>query len=915
MKLRFAPSPTGYLHYGNFRTALVNWLFARKNGGKFLLRLDDTDRERSQKKYEEALLEDLSWMGLDFDDYQRQSDRLQRYEEVKQTLIQQERLYPCYESSEELDLKRKLRAAQGLPPLYDRSALSLSKQERETLEKGGRSPHWRFKLDEKDVSWEDLIRGPLHFKASALGDPVLFREDGMPVYTLASVVDDHDMGVTHIIRGEDHIANTAIQIQLLRALGCPDGSITFGHLSLLQGQEGEEISKRLGTGSLRGLREKGILPMALTSMLARLGTCEPVYPFSSVAPLIDSFDIKKFSRATPKFSTQELEHLNERLLHILPFEEAHPHMKGLAVDKEFWEGVRSNLRSLGDLPEWWKICRGSMITHILQEDEAFIGQAASLLSTTDSDQSGWEEEWLSGLKDLSARKGASFFRPLRQALTGQDHGPELKEILRLMGKGRALNRLEAAANLGKSKPILKLYNTLSRQKEDFYPIEPNHVKLYVCGPTVYDRVHLGNARAFVVFDVLFRVLKHLYPAVTYVRNITDVDDKIIQRSLEAGTSMATLTEDMTLSFHHDMSALNVLCPTYEPRATHYITSMQDMIGDLIQKGYAYAHQGHVLFDVGKDPTYGCLSRESSDSRIAGARVEVAPYKKSPEDFVLWKPSLASEVGWESPWGYGRPGWHIECSAMSGHLLGRRFDIHGGGIDLIFPHHENEIAQSRCAHEGEGPARYWVHNGHLQVSGRKMSKSLGNFLTPHDLLQQYSGEVIRVGLLSAHYRQPLDWGVETLPQAQKILDKFYAALQGSSITGVDAEISGGGGLETLLDDLNTPAAFSVMHRLVADINKSPSTEKKKVLQDRLKALGALLGILQESPEEWFQRRGDKDPELSSDKIEQLIKLRQECRLNKDFKQADEIRQLLDQKGIILEDGSESTGWKRSFPRKD
>lgn len=361
---------------------------------------------------------------------------------------------------------------------------------------------------------------------------------------------------------------------------------------------------------------------------------------------------------------------------------------------------------------------------------------------------------------------------------------------------------------------LTLYNTLTRRKEAFAPIDPAHVRMYVCGPTVYDHAHIGNARPVIVFDLLYRMLRHEYGAehVTYVRNITDVDDKINARAAEEGISIRKLTERTTAQFHADIAALGVLPPSHEPRATEHIAGMIDIISTLIERGHAYAAEGHVLFHVPSMKGYGKLSGRSLDEMVAGARVEVAPYKKDAMDFVLWKPSPADLPGWESPWGRGRPGWHIECSAMSAAHLGERFDIHGGGIDLIFPHHENEIAQSRCAFGTDVMATVWMHNGFLQVEGQKMSKSLGNFITIHELLADWPGEVLRLNMLRTHYRQPIDWTLKGLEESAKMLGGWFAG--GPDVAAEFAPDV----LAALRDDLNTPQAIAEMHQL-ADARSS------------------------------------------------------------------------------------------------
>ena len=440
---------------------------------------------------------------------------------------------------------------------------------------------------------------------------------------------------------------------------------------------------------------------------------------------------------------------------------------------------------------------------------------------------------------------------------------------------------------------LVIYNTLTREKELFVPLDPAHVRLYVCGPTVYDYVHIGNARPVVAFDVLYRLLKRRYPRVTYVRNITDVDDRIIVRAADNKETIAALTGRTSSAYQGDMARLGALAPDHEPRATEYVTQMVALIQKLVDKGHAYAAEGHVLFSVTSMADYGRLSRRSRDELIAGARVEVAPYKQDPADFVLWKPSTDAQPGWPSPWGRGRPGWHIECSAMSGTLLGETFDIHAGGLDLIFPHHENEIAQSRSAFGHAIMAKYWMHNGFLNISGEKMSKSLGNFLTVHELLDQYPAEAIRLLLLTAHYRQPLDFTQEGLQQARATLDRWYGLLRGKSVQ--PADVVPQSVEDALSDDLNTPLAISAVHQLA-----DPAA---------LLAGAHALGLLQQDPERWFRWTPEGASGPSDAEIEAAIASRQAARKAKDFKESDRIRDDLKARGVILEDGPKGTTWKR------
>ncbi|MBT5571871.1 MAG: cysteine--tRNA ligase [Alphaproteobacteria bacterium] len=454
---------------------------------------------------------------------------------------------------------------------------------------------------------------------------------------------------------------------------------------------------------------------------------------------------------------------------------------------------------------------------------------------------------------------------------------------------------------------LHLHNTYTRQKEAFEPIDPASVRMYVCGPTVYDDIHIGNARPLVIFDVLARLLRLLYgeSAVTYARNITDVDDKIIDRAFENGESIDDLTARTAANFHVAAADLGCAAPDVEPRATDHIPQMIALIEDLIAKGHAYEAEGHVLFNVPSMPEYGKLSGRNRDEMIAGARVEIAPYKQDPSDFVLWKPSTDDQPGWESPWGKGRPGWHLECSAMSKEHLGTSFDIHGGGVDLVFPHHENEIAQSLCAHPDAQFARYWMHNGYLMSEGEKMSKSLGNFYTVTDLLTEFPGEALRLALLKTHYRQPLDFTKDGVREARQELNRFYRALalaEGEALEtdGVPDDVMTG-----LRDDLNTPAALAGVHAVADAVfaaDKEGDAVAVRVGAGALKAAGRILGILQQDPEVWFQGDGDAA-------IDSLIAERNAARADKDFARADEIRDELVAQGVVLEDGAGGTTWRR------
>tara|TARA_R110002110_G_scaffold107320_3_gene268501 strand:- start:1076 stop:2452 length:1377 start_codon:yes stop_codon:yes gene_type:complete len=455
---------------------------------------------------------------------------------------------------------------------------------------------------------------------------------------------------------------------------------------------------------------------------------------------------------------------------------------------------------------------------------------------------------------------------------------------------------------------ITVYNTLSARKEPFVPLQPDSVTMYVCGPTVYNLAHIGNARPVVVFDVLFRLLQTRYGKVTYARNITDVDDKIIAAARDTGRSIDEVTAEFTVKYREDMAALNALPPTLEPHATHNIDAMIALTETLIEKGHAYESQGHVLFAVESMPDYGRLSKRSLDDMLAGARVEVADYKRHPGDFVLWKPAAAEDPGWDSPWGRGRPGWHLECSAMIRAHLGETIDIHGGGRDLIFPHHENEIAQSRCAHGGDY-VRYWMHNAYLDIDGEKMSKSLGNFRTVRELLGHYRGEVLRFALLSAHYRSPLNFSAELLDQAEATLAAFYNTLRALQDVPAAGEVALAEEpfYRALEDDLNTPLAIAELHALVKQLHKAPAPEQP-LLKARLLAAGKLLGILQQDPEEWLQG-GAGEESIGPEAIATLINERQQAKADKDYARADAIRAELLAAGVELEDSREGTRWRR------
>ena len=457
---------------------------------------------------------------------------------------------------------------------------------------------------------------------------------------------------------------------------------------------------------------------------------------------------------------------------------------------------------------------------------------------------------------------------------------------------------------------ITLYNTKSKNKEVFTPIDPQRVTMYVCGPTVYNYAHIGNARPAVIFDLLRQILLQEYPQVIYARNITDVDDKINQAAAEQNIPISDISDRFAAAYREDMAALGVIPPDIEPHATEHIDEIIQMIDTLVKNGHAYAAEGHVLFSIESFADYGKLSGRKLKDMIAGARVEVAPFKQHPADFVLWKPSQSPLPGWDSPWGWGRPGWHIECSAMAEKHLGDTIDIHGGGQDLVFPHHENEIAQSVCAHNGRAMANYWLHNGFITTNKQKMSKSIGNIATVRDLLKEWPGETLRYLLLSAHYRQPQDWSNTETARCQKTLERMYTALRHVREAGLElkpAEVIPAAFLAALNDDINTPKALAELNALSREIGKQTEPANKQQAAANLLAAGALIGLLQADPDTWLNALSDTS-EVDTGSIQNMVEARDRARDARDFAEADRLRDALQEMGVKLEDSPTGTKWR-------
>ena len=939
---RFAPSPTGLLHLGNVRTALLNWLYARKHGGHFLLRFEDTDQDRSEAEYIEAIQNDLNWLGLDWDgDALFQSAHAGRHAEALEVLANQGWAYRCFCSEHQLTLDRKLVTARGLPPRYAgrcRGLLADESANRAEQE----SFVWRMAVhdDQGEVQVFDALRGDVDFALRDLDDPVIVRSDGSFTFLLPNAVDDVLDGVTHALRGDDHLTNSAYQVWLLQRLGYKPPA--YMHHGLLLGADGAKLSKRSGSHSVADLREDGLLPAALVQAMSRLG--HPNMPGDSldIRRLLVHFEAGRISTTAVRWSDDEMWRWHTRLLHALPAEQLAALIKPHLPDTDairlnaMAALIGGNLERVEDAAAFRRLLDvkaqvGDDEQVVLNEaGEAFFSIAEKAWLAHGSDD--WKD-WLNTVRLESGCKGKALFMPLRVVLSGALHGPEMSAVIEFLGRDGVAERLRQAGmaqcrvSTDAERHVsmsLVVYNAIRREKEVFKPRQPGHVGMYVCGVTVYDYSHVGHARVMIVFDVMYRWLMQQGYDVDYIRNFTDVDDKIIIRAAEHGISIETLTDEMIAAFHADADALGCLRPTHEPRATQHMDAMVRMIQALMDKGMAYvADSGDVLYAVRKFADYGKLSGKKIDELESGSRVDVDHSKRDPLDFVLWKRAKVNEPAWESPWGAGRPGWHIECSAMSCAHLGSDFDIHGGGMDLKFPHHENEIAQAQAANGG-GFARYWLHNSFVNINAEKMSKSLGNFFTIREVSERYDPEVLRMFMLGTHYRSPLDFSDTALDAARASLDRLYETSRRlravSEQPGVRGEESGVSGKATgvpphtslpadftqaMNDDFNTPEALAVLFDCSRALNKELNdSEEVSELASQFTAMTALLAIVQQDVDGWFH-----SADVDASAIEVLIGERLQARKACDFARADAIRNELSAQGIALEDSASGTTWKK------
>ena len=721
MKTRFAPSPTGLMHLGNIRAALLSYVWSLKHGAEFILRIDDTDRERSDEKFIKYIKEDLCWLGIKWNSCFKQSERSLLYTEVMHKCIEKGIVYDVYETQEELEKIRKDLATQKLPPAYKKS------ESRKIATKEDR--YWRFDIGKSRIGFKDKIRGDIEIDLSGTSDPVICKANGDFTYIFASVVDDLESKISTIIRASDHISNTCTQLAIIRKIlqnNILSGEEPeFAHYPLFMHESKQKMSKRNKSMSIDEF--KSMHPLAINHFLYSVGNKQKLSVQKNLFELAKLFDFSDYSKSNAvEFSEKQLFSWQKKLIPALNPSEISA-WTGVSFKEEEWEIIKGSIEEQKDIFYWHEVLREKKSFCL------FISKPNFEYSIDSIDQDK--------VKMLQ----------LRQILTGRNFGPKLELLLKIIPQDIIDFRLQNYKDIQ-----LYLTNSLSKHKDKFEPIDPLKVRMYACGPTLYDSPHIGNGRSFVVFDLLYRLLMFEYRNVSYSRNITDIDDKIINRAKEMNITPIELVEMVYQEFKLQMKELNVLQPNNEPRVTTFLPEIISCIQKMLDSGYAYLAQDGIYFSISKVKEYNLFS-------ISG---------ESQTDFVLWKFRGQDEIGWDSPWGWGRPGWHIECTAMSQKTLGLPFDLHCGGMDLIFPHHTNECAQS-CGLGFESTANYWIHNNFINVDNLKMSKSLNNS-TRLDEIKQHP-MVIRVALLSSHYRQQLPWSDELLKEASVLYNKWRRQL--------------------------------------------------------------------------------------------------------------------------------------------
>lgn len=978
VRVRFAPSPTGYLHIGGARTALFNYLFAKAQKGTFVLRIEDTDLERSSREYEQKQLEDLKWLGMDYDEGPgrpgtkgpyRQSERLDIYRKHARQLIDNGDAFYCFCTEEELERKKRAAKDAGDAPHYDGTCRNLPLEQAQKRMEEGESPTIRFKAPKKSFKFTDKVRGEIVFPEDMVGDFVILRSSGMPVYNFCCVVDDYLMEITHVIRGEDHLGNTLRQLMIYESLDAPIPQ--FAHVSLLVGKDRQKLSKRHGATSASYYRDSGHLPQAVVNYLCLLGWSHPEErDVFQLDELKDIFDLDRFTKAPALFDPEKLKWINGQHIRRLPLSELRKGVEQFvpgesAYRKQSREWQEVFLELFGPKLDFFKDVGGYLddlfdprpsVTESLQEiyswesttliKEYLKGEIESIKAKGHEFASSEQfAVWEKHIKKELKIKGKFLFKGIRAVLTGMDHGADLKRLIPLTPVEVIQERLNRDFS-GSDRIPVRIYNNLTRKKEKFTPLVDDRVLIYSCGPTTYDFLHTGNARALVVGDIIYRAFLTLGYNPVFVRNFTDVDDKIINRAREENIDPLKLSARYVDECKQDMRSLGVMPATHEPKVSETISEIIEMIRNLVDKGHAYEVAGEVLFHVPSFKGYGKLSGRNLDDLQHGIRVEVDSNKKHPGDFVLWKPAKDGETTfWDSPWGKGRPGWHIECSAMAKKFLGDQIDIHHGGIDLTFPHHENEIAQSEAANEGPF-AKFWCHNEFVNFGDEKMSKSLGNVVTIREAVESYGGEVLRQVLCNSHYRSKMNWTGEVIEKAMHDVERIHKFIAGyksaqklnfstDPLSGEDARAEGEiindikEHLQSMKDeianDFNVPGMMSHFFNVLRDLNREFLDENNifdkkrrlsptltKLIDEVISFIKDASGLIHDDEQGVLERLNlarknlsDDSKEVSSEEVEELIQQRINARKDKNWKKADQIRDELNLMGIVLKDNPDGT----------
>jgi cysteinyl-tRNA synthetase len=846
---RFAPSPTGNLHIGNIRGCLMPYLWSIKNNAKFIFRIDDTDQARSKQKFVNSIYSDIDWLGVKYDYTFRQSEKNDRYKHIIELCIKAGIVYPVYDNSEEVEQIRRFLSLEKKAPAY--KVIHAKKI-------SGREVYWRFNIGSQIISFNDGIKGNVTIDLSSISDPVICKPSGEFTYIFASVVDDLCENVSCIIRGGDHLSNTAIQVCMFDTIMKHNiftkREISFGHYPLFIDSGNNKISKRNNALSISSLKND-LHPLSIAHYVNFVGSNEEIHTYDSMDLLAEEFSLSHYSSSNVvEFDLGELYRWQKRVMLSVPYKEIRRWYDSKI--ELAWNIVKESVISKKDIAEWENILLTetsypTLIGNDINKDE--------LVAHIDNNLIEYIKKCFNG----NTKKTMMF---LRQILTGKQGGPKVPDLLNIIPTNIIEYRLRNFYNLN-----ISIYNTISKQKEIFKPINDHSIKMYACGPTVYHSPHIGNARSFVVFDVMYRLLRHFYKDVIYVRNVTDIDDKIINAAKEKNITTNELTESVYEEFSKDMENLNLLRPTFEPKVTDYIPQIVSYIQKMLDNGFAYSTDDGIYFNIGKLTNYDIFNAVSTKN-------------DNNNDFVLWKFRDKDDASWDSPWGHGRPGWHIECTAMSGEILGFPFDIHCGGQDLIFPHHTNECAQS-CGLGHDKTANYWMHNNFINIEEIKMSKSLNNFVTLNEI--KTHPMIIRLALLMSHYRHPLNWSTGLLSEATSLYNKWRRIL------GKHLKRSFFGGslikefTEAIADDLNTPLGIRVLD---TEVSKCSENSVDDILYSF-----ELLGIKFD-----FEY-------LHDDSIISLVNSRQEAKKAKDFAKADAIRTQLEEIRVELEEGREKVYW--------